>query len=100
MMLLKATEKTNLPLAFETIIGAGTKKDQVYNVASNRIGYLSSFASAVNEKGKVTYGEVYLNLKGNKRTITIKNITFPRHRCMDTGSDHVSFSFTVSQQPR
>lgn len=26
MMLLKATEKTNLPLAFETIIGAGTKK--------------------------------------------------------------------------
>ena len=41
MMLLKATEKTHLPLAFETIVGAGTKKDEVYNVASNRIGYLS-----------------------------------------------------------
>ncbi|MFY0800769.1 YfkD family protein [Peribacillus frigoritolerans] len=100
MMLLKATEKTNLPLAFETIIGAGTNKDQVYNVASNRIGYLSSFASAVNEKGKVTYGEVYLNLKGNKRTITIKNITSQGIGAWIPVQDHVSFSFTVSQQPR
>ncbi|MFF2500852.1 YfkD family protein [Peribacillus sp. NPDC058075] len=100
MMLLKATEKTNLPLAFETIIGAGTKKDEVYNVASNRIGYLSSYASAVNEKGKVTYGEVYLNLKGNKRTITIKNITSQGIGAWIPVQDHVSFSFTVSQQPR
>ena len=36
MMLLKASEKTNLPLAFETIVGGGTKKDQVYNVPAKR----------------------------------------------------------------
>ncbi|MFJ7830683.1 YfkD family protein [Peribacillus sp. NPDC097284] len=100
MMLLKATEKTNLPLAFKTIIGAGTKKDEVYNIASNRIGYLSSYASAVNEKGKVTYGEVYLNLRGNKRTIVIKNITSQGIGAWIPVQDHVSFSFTVTQQPR
>ena len=100
MMLLKATEKTNLPLAFETVVGAGTKKDEVYNVATNRIGYLSGYASAVNEKGKVTYGEVYLILKGNKRSIDVKNITSQGIGAWIPIQDHVSFSFTVSQQPR
>lgn len=100
MMLLKATEKTNLPLAFKTIVGAGTKKDEVYNIASNRIGYLSAYASAVNEKGKVTYGEVYLNLKGNKREIAIKNITSQGIGAWIPVQDHISFSFTVTQQPR
>ena len=100
MMLLKASEKTNLPLAFETIVGGGTKKDQVYNVPAKRLGYLFSYASAVNEKGKVTYGEVYLNLKGNKRTLTIKNITSQGIGAWIPIQDHLSFSFTASQLPR
>ena len=100
MMLLKAAEKTNLPLAFETVVGGGTKKDQVYNVPSKRLGYLFGYASAVNEKGKVTYGEVYLNLKGSKRTITIKNITSQGIGAWIPIQDHLSFSFTASQLPR
>ena len=100
MMLLKAAEKTNLPLAFETIVGGGTKKDQVYNVPPKRLGYLFSYASAVNEKGKVTYGEVYLNLKGNKRALIIKNITSQGIGAWIPIQDHLSFSFTVSQHPR
>ncbi len=100
MMLLKASEKTNLPLAFETIVGGGTKKDQVYNVPAKRLGYLFGYATAVNEKGKVTYGEVYLNLKGDKRTLTIKNITSQGIGAWIPIQDHLSFSFTASQLPR
>lgn len=100
MMLLKASERTNLPLAFETIVGGGTKKDQVYHVPPKRLGYLYSYASAVNEKGKVTYGEVYLNLTGNKRSLTIKNITSQGISAWIPIQDHLSFSFTVSQLPR
>lgn len=100
MMLLKATEKTNLPLAFETIVGAGTKKDQIYNIPAKRLGYLYSYASAVNEKGKVTYGEVYLHLRGNKRTLSIKNVTSQGIGAWIPIQDHLSYSFTVSQHPR
>jgi hypothetical protein len=57
-MLITAAHKTKLPLSFETMIGGGTKKDQVYNIPANRLGYLYAYAPAVNEKGKVTYGEV------------------------------------------
>ncbi|WP_110926510.1 YfkD famly protein [Bacillus massiliglaciei] len=100
MMLLKATEKTNLPLAFETIVGSGTKKDQVYNIPPKRLGYLYSYASAVNEKGKVTYGEVYLNLRGSKRALLIKNVTSQGIGAWIPVQDHLAFSFTTSQLPR
>lgn len=36
MMLNKAMEKTNLPLAFSTVVGLGTKKDQPYNVPAKK----------------------------------------------------------------
>jgi peroxiredoxin family protein len=100
MMLLKAMQKTNLPLSFETIIGAGTKKDQVYNIPSKKLGYLYAYAPAVNEKGKVTYGEVYLVLKGNKKSIVVKNITSQGIGAWIPLQDHVSFGFVTSDQPR
>lgn len=100
MMLLKATEKTGLPLAFETIIGAGTKKDHKYHVAINRLGYLYAYAPAINEKGKVTYGEVYLMLKGNKKMIVVKNITSQGIGAWIPIQDHISYGFVVSERPR
>jgi peroxiredoxin family protein len=100
MMLLEAMKKTNLPLAFETIIGAGTKKDQVYNVPPKKLGYLYAYAPAVNEKGKVTYGEVYLVLKGNKKSIVVKNITSQGIGAWIPLQDHASFGFVTSDQPR
>lgn len=100
MMLIKAMKKTSLPLSFQTIIGAGTKKDQVYNIPSKRLGYLNAYAPAVNEKGKVTYGEVYLVLKGNKRKIVVKNVTSQGIGAWIPVQDHASFGFTVSEQPR
>ncbi|PLR76935.1 hypothetical protein CU633_13610 [Bacillus sp. V3-13] len=100
MMLVKATKKTNLPLSFETIVGAGTKKDQIYNIPANRLGYLYAHASAVNEKGKVTYGEVYIMLKGNKKKLVIKNIVSQGIGAWIPVQDHVSFTFVSSEKPR
>lgn len=100
MMLLKAMEKTKLPLAFETVVGLGTKNDQIYNIPPKRLGYLYGFAPAVNEKGKVTYGEVYLMLKGNKKIIVIKNVTSQGVGAWIPIQDHVSFSFAAAERPR
>lgn len=100
MMLVKAVEKSGLPLAFETVIGAGTKKDQVYNIMPKRLGYLYGYAPAVNEKGKVTYGEVYLMLKGNKKTIVVKNVTSQGIGAWIPVQDHISFGFIATDKPR
>lgn len=100
MMLLKAMEKTNLPLSFETIIGSGTKKDHVYNIPAKRLGYLYGYAPAINEKGKVTYGEVYLVIKGTKKKIVVKNVTSQGIGAWIPVQDHVSFGFMATDHPR
>ncbi len=100
MMLLKAAEKSGLPLAFETVIGAGTKKDHVYNIPPKRLGYLYGYAPAVNEKGKVTYGEVYLMLKGNKKMIIVKNVTSQGIGAWIPLQDYIAFGFVASERPR
>lgn len=51
-MMQKAMKKTKLPLAFETVIGAGTKRDQTYKISPRWLGYLHAYAPAVNEKEK------------------------------------------------
>jgi len=100
MMLLTAAKKTGLPLAFETIVGAGTKKDQIYNIQPKRLGYLYGYAPAINEKGKVTFGEVYLMLKGNKKLIVVKNVTSQGIGAWIPIQDHVAFGFVASERPR
>lgn len=100
MMLVKAMENSHLPLAFETVIGIGTKKDQVYNIPAKRLGYLYGYAPAVNEKGKVTYGEVYLMLKGRKKTIVVKNVTSQGIGAWIPVQDHITFGFLASENPR
>ena len=100
MMLVKAAEKTNLPLSFETIIGAGTKKGQYYNIPIRKLGYLDAFAPAINEKGTVTYGEVYLVLKGGKKSIVVKNVTSQGISAWIPIQDHISFRFIAIEIPR
>lgn len=101
MMMLKAMEKTKLPLAFETIIGQGTKKEnQVYNVSPKNIGYLHGYVPAVNERGKVTFGEVYLELKGSKKQLKVKNVTQQGIGAWIPVQDHLSFKFITSEVPR
>ncbi|WLR53347.1 YfkD family protein [Bacillus tianshenii] len=100
MMLLKAMEKTNLPLAFNTMVGQGTKKDQVYNIMPKKLGYLYAYAPAVNEKGKITYGEVYLELRGSKKQLVIKNVTRQGIGAWIPVQDRLSFKFYTTDLPK
>lgn len=100
MMMIKATEKSGLPLAFSTVIGYGTKKEQVYNVPVSQVGYLYSYVPAANEKGKVTYGEVYLIIKGGKKRIEVKNVTQQGIGAWILVQDHIALKFYSANQPR
>ncbi|MGY3218919.1 YfkD-like protein [Bacillus safensis] len=93
LMMQKAIQKTKLPLAFDTVIGAGTKRDQSYHVSPKKAASLHAYAPAINEKGKVTYGEVYLVLKGNKRKLVVKNVTSQGIGAWIPVQDHLTFGF-------
>lgn len=95
MMLLKSKEKTNLPLSYQTVIGKNTKRNNSYNVPIKKQAYLQAYAPAVNEKGEVTFGEVYIELKGTKKSIVIKNITKQGIGAWIPIQDHVSFSYQL-----
>ncbi|MFC4556811.1 YfkD family protein [Virgibacillus kekensis] len=95
MMLLTSKEKTELPLSYSTVIGQNTKKDNSYNVPENKYAYLEAYAPAVNEKGQVTFGEVYFQLKGTKRSLVVKNVTKQGIGAWIPIQDYVSFSFQV-----
>ncbi|WP_270182648.1 YfkD famly protein [Alkalihalobacillus sp. CinArs1] len=97
MMLMKASEKTKLSLAFQTIIGKGTRKTNVYNIAPLHYGTLSSYVPAVNEKGKVTYGEVYLVLKGSEKGIEVRNVTQQGIGAWIPVQDYLSFEFNTQK---
>ncbi|MUK88349.1 hypothetical protein GMD78_08100 [Ornithinibacillus sp. L9] len=97
MMLLKSKEKTKLPLSYNTTIGRGTKKENSYGVPPKKYGELKAYAPAVNEKGQVTFGEVYIQLKGSKKSIVVKNVTKQGIGAWIPIQEHVSFSFQVKQ---
>lgn len=95
MMLRKSMEQTKLPLSFSTIVGSNTKLAQYYNVPPKNNGQLQAYVPAVNEKGKVTYGEVYIELKGRKKSIVIKNITTQGIGAWIPIQDHISLLFQL-----
>ncbi|WP_085993176.1 YfkD famly protein [Oceanobacillus senegalensis] len=95
MMLLVAKEKTKLPLSYQTVIGKNTKKDNSYNIPVEKYGTLQAYAPAVNEKGQVTFGEVFIELKGGSKSLVIKNVTKQGIGGWIPIQDHVSFSFQV-----
>ena len=100
MMMVKASEKTGLPLSFETVTGQGTKKGHEYHLSLNNVGYLYAYVPAVNEKGKVTYGEVYLTIKGGKKRLEVKNVVQQGIGAWIPIQDHLSFKFYMANQPR
>ncbi|MCF6412085.1 YfkD famly protein [Pseudalkalibacillus salsuginis] len=96
MMMIKASQKTGLPLSFTTIIGRGTKKENVYNIPPKKVGYLYGYVPAVNEKGRVTYGEVFINLKGSKKSIEVKNVTHQGIGAWIPVQDYISLRFNMT----
>ncbi|MCO7175310.1 YfkD family protein [Sporolactobacillus kofuensis] len=95
LIMAKTLVKTHLPISFSTIIGAGTKIDRPYQVQSKQIGHLYGFVPAVNERGKITYGEVFLVLRGGKANIEAKNIMQQGIGAWMPIQDHVSLRYMV-----
>lgn len=95
MMLETSQRKTKLPLAFKTVFGANTKLKDFYHVPANKRGKLAAYAPAINEKGQVTFGEVYIQLKGSDKELVVKNITQQGIGAWIPIQDHVSMSFQL-----
>ncbi|MFB1050926.1 YfkD family protein [Paraliobacillus sp. JSM ZJ581] len=93
LILLKVKQNMNLPLSFHTIIGKDTKKANAYTVPMNKNGQLDAYAPAINEKGAITYGDIYIELKGSKKKIVVKNVTKQSVGAWIPIQDHLSFSF-------
>nr|WP_235183008.1 YfkD family protein [Gracilibacillus boraciitolerans] len=75
MILQKARSEHDLPLTFHAVVGRETKSSKTYTVPTTKIGRLTATIPAVKDTGKVTIGEVYLELKGSNKEIVIKNVT-------------------------
>lgn len=95
MMLIKTKKKTDLPLSYQAVIGKDTKKDNSYTIPVKKQGNLQAYAPAISEKGEVTFGEVYIQLKGSKKSIVVKNVTKQGIGAWIPIQDHVSFSFQM-----
>src|SRR5699024_12180460 len=95
MMLESSKQKTNLPLSFTTKIGRNTKLDNIYEVPEDNSGLLETYAPAINEKGKVIYGEVYVRLRGRSKELEVKNLTKQGIGAWIPIQDHVALSFQL-----
>ncbi|WP_430788149.1 YfkD family protein [Virgibacillus flavescens] len=95
MILVDAIKETNLPLSYETVIGIDTEKENEYTIPVNKFGRLTSYVPAVIDKGQVTFGDVYIQLKGSKKAIQIKNVTKQGIGAWIPIQDHLGFSFTI-----
>lgn len=97
MMLQNAKKKTNLPLTYQTVIGEQTSLKNSYHVAAEEHGILQAHAPAVHEKGKVIFGEVYIELKGNKKSVVVKNVVKQGIGAWIPVQDYVSLSFLLEK---
>ena len=96
MILLNASKETKLPLSFETVIGRDTKKDNSYTIPVDKMGTLTAYVPAVVDKGQVTFGDVYIKLKGNTKSLEVKNVTKQGIGAWIPIQDHLAFSFTLN----
>lgn len=95
-MILRVAEKSaTIPVALQTNIGAGTKANRVFDVQPKQVGNMEVFVPAVIEKGEVMFGEVYLEIKGSKRNLMIKNVTSQQIGALLPIEGHVSIIFTA-----
>src|SRR5699024_1285351 len=96
-MLLSDKKKTKLQLAYRTIIGKGTKKENAYNVPIKKYGSLKANVPAVNETGQVTFGELCFKLKRTKKSLLLKNVTKQGIGACIPIDAHLSFHFNLKE---
>lgn len=95
-MILQVAEKSaTIPVGLKTNIGAGTKANRIYEVQPKQVGNMEVFVPAIIEKGEVMFGEVYLEIKGSKRNVRIKNVTSQQIGALLPIEGHVSIIFTA-----
>ncbi|SDJ11744.1 YfkD family protein [Natribacillus halophilus] len=94
LMRMKATDKTSLPLSFNATIGQGTEVGPNYQVEGKKLGVLHGYVPAVHEEGTVTYGEVYVKVKGTKRSLEVKNIEKQAVDGWIPVKDHVALKYS------
>ncbi len=95
MMLFEAQKQAELPLSFDTVIGEGTDMNLSYGVPRKKVGIVEAYAPAVHEKGKVTFGDVYLKLKGSKKEIVIEGVEKKEVGAWIPIQDRLSITFRV-----
>lgn len=93
MILQKAREQHDFPLTFRAVIGEETKLSKTYSVPPSTIGVLKANIPMVKDSGQVTLGEVYLELKGSKKSLVIKNVTKQEVGAFIPIADHLTFKF-------
>jgi uncharacterized cupredoxin-like copper-binding protein len=100
LMISSAKEKAGLNISFVSKVGKGTKHDTIMKVPVKKVGYLQAFVPAVNEKGIVTYGEVYLQIKGGKKKLVVKNVTQKGVGAWIPVQDMLTFRYLLADQPK
>lgn len=95
MILQNTKETTNLPISFTTTVGKNTKLENFYHVPGEKQGTLRAYIPAIHDKGQVTFGEVYLQLKGTSKTIVVKNVTKQGVGAWMPIQDYIALSFQL-----
>lgn len=94
MILAKVKEKEKLPVSFAATVGKDTRLSQTYDVPVGKRGTLKAYMPAVKATGEATYGEVYIQLKGTKKQIVIKNVTKQEVNAFLPVSNHLYFQYS------
>lgn len=95
MILLAVKDQVDFPVAYQSVYGKNTQTTTAHKVEKGEVGKLESYAAAVNEKGTLTYGDVYLELSGRDYDLVINNVTEQTVTSWIPIQDHVTFSFTT-----
>lgn len=95
LILHKTTSKADFSVSFSTKVGANTKLNDVYNIAAKKMGVLDAYVPAINEKGQVVYGDVYLKSKGSDVELQIKNVTKHGVGAWIPIQDHIALMYSV-----
>jgi hypothetical protein len=93
MILQKARDQHDLPLTFHAVVGKETKLSKTYTVPTSKIGILKANMPVVKDEGQVILGEVFLELKGSKKNLVIKNVTKQEIGAYIPIANHLTFTF-------
>ncbi|WP_034680321.1 YfkD family protein [Caldalkalibacillus mannanilyticus] len=100
LMISSAKQKTGLNISFKSTVGKGTKHETMMKIPPRKVGYLKAYMPAVNERGIVTYGEVYLQMKGSQKKLVVKNVTQKGVGAWIPVQDRLTFKYLLTDQPK